>query len=316
VPDLNSVQLPNWVLVPAQILLILVVAWLAIRLARIFVHGVFRTLIDREAREGTARELTAVELQRRMETLDGLGASLLQLVIVVIGALMVLDRLGVDIGPAVAGIGIAGIAVGFGAQSLVRDYFNGALILVENQYGKGDVVRIAGVEGTVEDLTLRRTTLRDFDGNVHTVPNSAVVVASNLTRGWARISEQLRVPSAGLVGAATDLVDRVGREMAADPVWRGRLLDAPHVERIGALGPGGITLGIGARVEAVHRWSAVDELRGRLLDAVRRDGLPFAPEIGAADVNPPPGSPAPAAVPVSLDQAQPPPSPPGGPSRP
>src|SRR5207244_10811105 len=97
---------------------------------------------------------TALERKERMATVASLGVNLLQFFIVVIAALMILDRLGLDIGPAIAGLGIVGIAVGFGAQSLVKDYFNGALILIENQYGRGDVVRIAGVQGTAEDLTL------------------------------------------------------------------------------------------------------------------------------------------------------------------
>jgi small conductance mechanosensitive channel len=197
---------------------------------------------------------------------------------------MILGRLGIDIGPAVAGLGIVGIAVGFGAQSLVKDYFNGALILIENQYGRGDVVRIAGVEGRVEDLTLRRTTLRDDEGNVHTVPNSAVVVASNLTRGWARVTEELQVPSADLVDRASTVVDAIGREMAADPTWRRRILEAPRVERIDALGPSGITLRIAGRVAAEHRWTAVGELRRRLLAAFRDQGLPFVPGSQAATV--------------------------------
>src|SRR5437867_737617 len=156
-PDLSKVTVPDWAWLVLHIALIVLAAYIALRLARGFVHGIFKTLLDREAREGTAQELSDVELRKRLLTLDALGEGLLQFFIVVIAALMILGRLGVDIGPAVAGLGIVGIAVGFGAQSLVKDYFNGALILVENQYDKGDVVRIAGVEGTVEDITLRRT---------------------------------------------------------------------------------------------------------------------------------------------------------------
>ena len=114
------------------------------RLARLFVHGVVKALLDREATEGTAQELSAVELKKRMDTLDALGANTLQFFIVAIAGLMILGQLGLDIGPAVAGLGVVGIAVGFGAQSLVRDYLNGALILIENQFAKGDVVRVAG----------------------------------------------------------------------------------------------------------------------------------------------------------------------------
>jgi small-conductance mechanosensitive channel len=167
------------------VLLVLVVAVVASRLASLFVHGIVKALLDREASEGTAQELTAVELKKRMDTLDDLGAHAIQFFIVVIAALMVLGKLGLDIGPAVAGLGVIGIAVGFGAQTLVRDYLNGALILVENQFSVGDVVRLAGVAGTVEDFNLRRTTVRDIDGVVHTIPNGEIKVASNLTCGPA-----------------------------------------------------------------------------------------------------------------------------------
>src|SRR6478609_2542957 len=152
------------------VVVIVVAAYVALRLARLFVHGVVKALLDREATEGTAQELSAVELKKRMDTLDALGANTLKFFIVAIAFLMILGHIGLDIGPAVAGLGVVGIAVGFGAQSLIRDYLNGSLILVENQFSKGDFVRIAGVAGTVEDFTLRRTTLRDMDGVVHTVP--------------------------------------------------------------------------------------------------------------------------------------------------
>ena len=112
------------------VLAILIAAVIALRLARIFVHGVVKTLLDREATEGTAQELSAVELKKRMDTLDQLGTNLIRFFIGAIAFLMVLGQLGLDIGPAIAGLGVVGIAVGFGAQSLVRDYLNGSLILI------------------------------------------------------------------------------------------------------------------------------------------------------------------------------------------
>jgi len=172
-----------------HILLVLIVAFLAQRLGRVAFHGIVKALLDREAAEGTAQELSAIEVHKRIGTLDELGSNVIRFLVFVIAALMILRELGLDIGPAIAGLGVVGIAVGFGAQSLVRDYLNGALILVENQYSKGDVVSIAGVTGTVEDFSLRRTTLRDLDGVVHTVPNGEVKVASNRTRTWARINQ-------------------------------------------------------------------------------------------------------------------------------
>ena len=134
-----------------------------------------------------------------------------------IAGLMVLGQLGLDIGPAVAGLGVVGIAVGFGAQSLVSDYLNGALILIENQFGKGDVIRVAGVAGSVEDFTLRRTTLRDLDGVVHTVPNGEIRVASNLTRVWSRINQDVTVAYGTDIDRAIDVVDKVGRRDGRRP---------------------------------------------------------------------------------------------------
>ena len=255
------------------ILIIIVAAIIALRLARLFVHGIVKALLDREATEGTAQELSAVELKKRMETLDTLGGNTLQFFIVVIAGLMVLGKLGLDIGPAVAGLGVVGIAVGFGAQSLVRDYLNGALILIENQYARGDVIRIAGVDGTVEDFTLRRTTLRDLDGVVHTVPNGEIHVASNLTRVWSRINQDVTVAYGTDIDKAIEVVDNVGREMAGDPVWKRRVLEAPRVERVGALGEYGITLKILGTVRAADQWAAAGDFRKRLLEAFKKHGI-------------------------------------------
>jgi len=255
------------------IALIIVAAYVAIRLARLFVHGIVKTLLDREASEGTAQELSAMELKKRMDTLDALGGRTLQAFIVMIAGLMVLGRVGLDIGPAVAGLGVVGIAVGFGAQSLVKDYLNGALILIENQFGKGDVVRAAGVAGSVEDFTLRRTTLRDLDGVVHTIPNGEIRVASNLTRVWSRINQDVTVAYGTDIDKAIDVVDKVGVEMAGDPAWKRRVLEAPRVERVEALAEYGVTLKILGTVRAADQWAAGGDFRKRLLAAFKANGI-------------------------------------------
>ena len=255
------------------ILLIVVVAIVLLRVSRIFVHGIVKALMDREATEGTAQELSAVELKKRMDTLDGLGGNVIRFFIVVIAGLMVLDTFGLDVGPAIAGLGVVGVAVGFGAQHLVRDYLNGALILIENQFSKGDVVRVAGVSGTVEDFSLRRTTIRDLDGVVHTVPNGEIMVASNLTRVWARINQDVTVAYGTDIEKATAVVDEVGRAMAADRTWKRKVLEAPRVDRITALGEYGVTIKILGTVRAPDQWAAAGELRKRLLAAFNEHGI-------------------------------------------
>ena len=255
------------------IVLIVVVAFVLLRASRLFVHGIVKALLDREATEGTAQELSAVELGKRMDTLDDLADNVIRFFIVVIAGLMILRSFDLDIGPAIAGLGIVGVAVGFGAQHLVRDYLNGALILIENQFSKGDVIRVAGVSGTVEDFSLRRTTLRDLDGVVHTVPNGEISVASNLTRVWARINQDVTVAYGTDIDAATAVVDEVGKAMTDDPTWRRRVLEAPRVDRVAALGEYGVTLKILGTVRAPDQWAAAGELRKRLLAAFKEHGI-------------------------------------------
>jgi small conductance mechanosensitive channel len=258
--------------IAGPILLIVLLTLVALRGARLLVHGFVRAVLDREAVEGP-EELSALEIRKRMETIETLGSRVLQAFIVVIGSLMVLGKLGLDIGPAVAGFGVIGIAVGFGAQSLVRDYFNGALILLENQYSLGDVVSIAGVTGAVEEMSLRRTTLRDLDGVVHTVPNGEIKVASNRTRNWARINQDVTISYGTDVDRAIAVVNAVGQSLAEDPAWKGRILEAPRVERVEALGEYGITLKILGTVRAIDQWDAGGELRKRLLAAFTEHGI-------------------------------------------
>jgi small conductance mechanosensitive channel len=254
-------------------MIVLEVAVVLLRAARLFVHGIVKALMDREVTEGTAQELSAVELKKRMDTLDDLGANVLRFFIVIIAGLMILRAFGLDIGPAVAGLGVVGVAVGFGAQHLVRDYLNGALILIENQFSKGDVIRAGGVSGEVEDFSLRRTTLRDLDGVVHTVPNGEIKIASNLTRVWARINQDVVVAYGTDIDKATAVVDEVGGTMAADPAWKRRILEAPRVDRVAALGEYGITLKILGTVRAPDQWAAAGEFRKRLLAAFKEHGI-------------------------------------------
>jgi small conductance mechanosensitive channel len=267
-----------------RILEIVIVAIIALRVSTLLVHGIVKALLDREATEGTAQELSAIEVQKRMDTLDELGSNVIRAFVVMIAGIMILDALDLNIGPAVAGLGVIGIAVGFGAQSLVRDYLNGALILIENQYSKGDVVSIAGVSGAVEDFSLRRTTLRDLDGIVHTVPNGEIKVASNRTRTWARINQNVTVAFGTDIDKAIEVVDDLGKTMADDPIWKRRILEPPRVERVESIDERGVTLKILGTVRASEQWAAGGEFRKLLLEAFAKNGirLPRPPQVFVA----------------------------------
>ena len=194
-----------WADAALRVVLIVVAALAAYIAVRVAAAAAVRHLIARRGDDADRGNVSRVELERRVQTLGNLLVTVAGAVIVVVAALMVLDTFNVDIGPAIAGLGLAGLAVGFGAQSLIKDWLSGVFIVAENQFNAGEHVRIAGVEGTVEDFTLRRTMLRDADGTVHHVPNGQIIVASNLSRGKQTAKSRLGFGgSAAAADAAKD----------------------------------------------------------------------------------------------------------------
>jgi len=251
---------------------VIVVAAVAVdRLGRILIHHAVVRALDRPAADNTAAELSAMERRKRVETLDTFFVKLLRFAVLAAAVLLVLNALGLL--AALAGLSLIGAALAFAAQNTIRDFLNGAFILLENQYAKGDVVRIAGVAGAVEDFSLRRTTLRDLDGTVHVVPNGAISVASNLTRTWARINENLSIAYEADLDRAIGIIDAVGAEMAASETWRRRILEPPRVVRVDALGDNAVIVKVLGTVRAADQWEAAGELRRRLLAAFREHGI-------------------------------------------
>jgi small conductance mechanosensitive channel len=232
-----------------------------------------RGLLERRTEENQAGPLAAAEFERRVTTLQRLGLRVAGITIAVIALLMILRLFLIDIGPAIAGFGVVGIAVGLGAQTVIRDWLAGVFVVLENQYNLGDVVRIAGVEGIVEDFSLRRTTVRDTDGALHTVPNGQILVASNLARGWSRVNLEIAVSHETDLQAATELLDRVGTELADDPEWAPLILEAPFVLRIASIGETTVTLKMLGRVRPAQQWTVGGELRARILAAFGRAEL-------------------------------------------
>jgi small conductance mechanosensitive channel len=173
---------------------------------------------------------------QQIRTLASVTTSVGVFVIVFVALLEVLSLLGLNLGPMLASAGIAGLAIGFGAQTMVHDFINGFFILFENQYDLGDTVRIAGVKGTVEKMSLRQTVLRDEDGTIHIVPNSAIQIVSNTTRDWSQIALKVTVsysePSEKIIG----LLKEVGKEVRHDPEFASDIvsdIDVPGIDRVG-----------------------------------------------------------------------------------
>jgi len=270
-----------WIIV-LQLLLIVILTLVALRFAHGIVRASLNRLFEREAIEGTAQQVNAVEYQRRRQTLEDLTYQVLRVIILVIAFLMSLAVLHFDIGPAIAGLGIVGLTISLGAQSLVRDYLAGAFVLIENQYSKGDVVQIAGAMGTVEDISLRRTVLRDVDGTIHFVPHGLIETTDNLSRNWAAITLDLPFDYGVDLNKVKEAVAAASQRMAADPEWHNAILEAPSVSRVERLAEQGAYVRVTGKVAALYRMTAPGVLRGLILEEGAKRGLtigwlPLAP---------------------------------------
>jgi moderate conductance mechanosensitive channel len=210
-----------------KILLVLIGVFLVIRLLR---------LITRKVADLQTRRLPPGNRAAEVRTLAGVISNIGVSVIVFVGALEILPMLGLNIGPLIASAGVAGLAIGFGAQTLVHDFINGFFILLDKQYDIGDYVRVAGVKGTVEEMTLRHTALRDDDGTVHFVPNSQITIVSNTTRDWSQLTMRVVVAYSEPSDRIIKLLHKIGDEIRNDPQFATDIVSnvqVPGIDRVG-----------------------------------------------------------------------------------
>ena len=205
-----------------------------------------------------------------------------------IAAFVTLDELGFNLAPFLTGLGIGGIALGLGAQSLVRDVINGLFILFENQYGHGDLVTIGGVQGWVEDVNLRRTILRDPEGTLYTVPNGEIKVTGNLTRGYSGINILVPLWAASDLDRAMALIDQIGQELAADPQLGQFVVEPPRAARVEGLTEKGVTVRVLGKATPGAQFEVAGALRRRIKRAFDQAEIRFG--------EPPPPTPAAAAA--------------------
>jgi small conductance mechanosensitive channel len=239
-------------------------------LRRLFAPAIRATVMSRMAGE------PQYEVDKRIDTLTGVANTTLSAVAITIALLSVLPSFGINVQALIAGAGIAGIAIGFGTQSLVRDIVGGVFILVENQYGQGDVVHLAGVEGVVEDVNLRRTVLRDQDGTVHNIPHGAIAVASNKTRLISRVNLVVTVQHGADLNAVFDAVDRTGQQLAQDPEWEAAVTSPPKALGVEDLRPAGIDVRILGETLPNRQWEVMREMRLRLTKTFDAAGIKLA----------------------------------------
>lgn len=250
-----------------RIVVILIVSFILIR--------VMKALTNRLARYSRQQTLPSGVRSQQLRTLSGVIYNVSFVVIVCFAAIAILGQLDIlkSVAPLVASASIVGLAIGFGAQTLVKDVINGFFILLENQYDVGDVVRLAGVSGTVEAMTLRRTTLRDADGTLHIVPNSEIKIVSNLTRDWAQIVMHISVDYKENSDRVIALLKEVGAELRDDPAFADSLVSEPDVPGIDRVAPGEVDYLMLAKTKPGKQYPVMRELRRRIKLRFEQDNI-------------------------------------------
>jgi small-conductance mechanosensitive channel len=250
-----------------KIVLILVIAYIAhLIFKKLIVKLVEKLVVVRAGEDASAEE-------KREKTLIKIIHGTVHVILIVVVILMILSEVGVNIGPLIAGAGVIGIAVGFGGQYLVRDVITGLFIILENQYRVGDGVEIAGLAGTVEDITLRKTVLRDLDGVVHHIPNGEIQTVSNKTLGTSKINLDIGVGYDTDINKLRDIINEVGQKIYEDEEFKDDLIEAPQFLRVNELGDSAVIVKIIGEVRPGTQWTLSGELRKRLLEKFREEGI-------------------------------------------
>lgn len=267
----------NW----AGILIALVVGLIAYKMTSRSVQFIIRHATHKIPHE---TKLQLSERKKRLRTIGGLFAMVIKVIIALTVTYTILKEFGINLAPILASAGILGVALGFGAQSIVKDCLAGFFIVLENQYRVGDYVIIhstgsTNCEGTVTAISLRRTALRDHGGNFHFIPNGGIIEVTNRTMGYSQFRFVFAVQSNTNVDDIVDIVNRVGREMANDAKWGKDIVDPPHYDEFGEIGANGMNVKAVGTCMPGQQWRVCAEFKKRLIVELQKS------DVIIADVN-------------------------------
>ena len=254
------IELLSWLFSWApRIILIILISSLADR----FFKYIIPTVVEFQIRNHSDNDLES-EQSKNIETLGSVLTKVVSLLILSFASFMILGEIGIDLAPLLLAAGVVGIAVGFGAQNLVRDIFSGVFIILENQYRVGDIVKIAGIGGLVEDINLRRTILRDLDYRQHYIPNGEIRTASNYTKDKSRVNFNIGVSYNEKLDHVLATLNTIGEEMSRDDEWKSVILDPIRAIRVDNFGDSSIDIRILGETIPMRQWDAAGEYRLRV----------------------------------------------------
>ena len=263
----NTEALVRWFMSSGlKVVLILVGALVFVRLATFITRRVEQAFEDNDPS-------TMNEREKQAATLGKVIRNITRILVWGVAVMMVLKELGIDIGPILAGVGLMGLAVGFGAQSLVKDFITGMFVLIENQYNVGDVIKVAGASGLVEKITLRATTLRDLEGNVHIIPNGTIDVVTNRTRQWSRFVLDIGVAYKENVDEVMGVLKEIGDELAADAKFASMITAPLEVLGVQDFADSAVVIRVMFTTQPIKQWAVGREFRRRVKNTFDAKGI-------------------------------------------
>jgi moderate conductance mechanosensitive channel len=266
-----------------KVVLIIGAAWL--------IKIISKRIIDRVIKTATKSQKLNISQAdiKRMSTIGRLFNWVINVLIILTATMMILDEFDINITPLITGAGIAGVALGFGGQYLVRDIITGFFIIFENQYRIGDVVTLAGIGGVVEDITLRVTTLRDMDGTVHHIPHGDITIVSNMTKIFSKVNLNIGISYNANLDHVIEVVNEVGKKMAADDNWKDFITVAPAFLRVDSFDDSSVAIKIVGITIPAKQWDVSGELRKRIKEAFDKEGIeiPFPQRVIHYEANTP-----------------------------
>lgn len=250
-----------------HILLILILAWVALHLSAKAIRLLKGYMLSRV--DNNSEEL------KRIETLGQVFRYIFSVLITIVAGMLMLSELGISIAPILATAGVVGIAIGFGAQSLIKDYFNGFFILLEDQIRQGDVVNAAGIGGLVEEITLRHVKLRDYDGNVHFIPNGIITTVTNMSRDFAFAVIDVRVAHRQNVDEVMKIMHEVGVEVRQHPAFKDKILEDLEMAGVDNLEDSAAIIRCRIKVSPLAQWDVRREFLRQLKFAFEARNIEF-----------------------------------------
>jgi small conductance mechanosensitive channel len=236
--------------------------------------------ITRLAADKTRKNESKSERKKRLKTLADLFTMAAKILVIITVIYTILEGLNINVTPLLASAGVAGVALGFGAQNIIKDSLAGFFIILENQYRVGDYIEVDGVGipqntsgGTVEKLSIRSTVLRDRDGDVHFIPNGSIVQVVNKTLGFSKVHFTFAVDTKTDTEKLIQIINDTGQQMSKEKKWQDKIINPPHFSEVGNIGKEGFNVTVNGITEPAAQWEVSSEFRRRLLVKMRQEGI-------------------------------------------